>query len=421
MRLLLQGMVLVLSFLPSFAWPNDGNEPATEPLLEEYADPALANFVRSVVETNPRVQAARAAMDASRSRQSAAGMPLYNPELDAGYESAVDDTWEVGIGQTFDWSGKRKARERVAASDRHASEAVYESVRRIVAVDLLSGMAAFQTGKQRHSLAAERVSIMQDFAELAQRRFDAGDLTQVEADLATLASIDAQIQFATAAARLAEATQSVRSLTLATAADQWPAINSDLPRAATIDDPQRFVLNLPEIQVAQRRLDAANASIEMRESEQKPDPTLNLRGGREEDSTLVGINLSIPLYIRNNYRFEVSAAVSERDQAQQIFDDQVRHAYARLLGASERYQLSREAWEGWQQMGEASLQRQVDLLQQLWEAGELSTTDYLVQIKQTLDTRGSALDLELTLWNAWFEWLEATGLADKWLGLEQSP
>ena len=421
MRLLIQGMVLIVSIFPILVWSNDEIEPTDKLILQKYTDPALSAFVRTVVETNPRVQAARAALEASRALESAAGRPLYNPELEADYESAVDETWEIGIGQTFDWSGKRKAREQVASSDRHASEAVYETVRRNIAVDLLSGLAGFQTGKQRDSLAVERVRIMKDFAELAQRRFTAGDLTQVEADLATLASIDAQIQRATAAADLAEATQSVRSLTLATAADQWPTINSDLPLAVMISDPQRFVLNLPEIQVAQRRLDVANAAIEMRKTERKPDPTLSLRGGREDDSTLVGINLSIPLYIRNNYKFEVSAAVAERDQVQQIFDDQIRHAYVRLLSASERYQLSREAWEGWQRIGQASLQRQVDLLQRLWESGELSTTDYLVQLQQTLDTRWNALDLELTMWDAWFEWLAATGLADNWLGLEKSP
>ena len=359
MRLPIQGMALILSFLPIIAWPNNEIRPTENLLFERHPDPALSEFVRTVVETNPRVQAARAALEASRAYESAAGRPLYNPELEAGYESAVDDTWEVGIGQTFDWSGKRKARERVAASDRYASEAAYDAVRREISVNLLSGLAAFQTGKQRDSLAAERVEIMEDFSELAQRRFAAGDLTQVEADLATLASVDAQIQRATAAADLAEATQVVRSLTLASASDQWPMIDTNLPRAATIDDPQRFVLSLPEIQVAQRRLDAANAAIELRESERKPDPRLSLRGGREDDSTLVGINLSIPLYIRNNYKFEVSAAVAERDQVQQIFDDNLRHAYARLLSASERYQLSRDAWEGWQRIGQASLQRPV--------------------------------------------------------------
>jgi cobalt-zinc-cadmium efflux system outer membrane protein len=176
------------------------------------------------------------------------------------------------------------------------------------------------------------------------------------------------------------------------------------------------VLALPEVQVAQRRVDAANALVELRERERKPDPTVQVRGGREADSTLVGVNLSIPLYIRNSHKYEVTAAMAERDQVQQLADDLMRRAYSRYLSATERYQLSRDAWQDWQQTGQFSLQRQGDLLRRLWEAGEISTTDFLVQVQQTLDTRENALDLELAMWNAWFEWLAASGQVDKWLG-----
>ncbi len=421
MRLKTPGMVFILTLLPIFAWSDNRIETVEDQLIQKYSDPALSSFVRAVVNTNPRVQAARAALDASRAFESAAGRPLYNPELEADYESAADRTWEVGIGQTLDWSGKRKARQKVAAMDRHASEAMFEDVRRNVAIDLLSGLAAFQTEEHRKSLAIERASIMEDFASLAQRRFSAGDLNQVEADLATLASIDAQIQRATAAGKLAEATQEVRSINSNSNADQWPVIRSELPLIANVPDPEVFVVDLPEIRAARRDLDTANATIEMRESERKPDPTLSIRGGREDDSSLVGVNLSIPLYIRNRFNFEVSVAIAQRDQAQQVLNDQVRRASARLLSASERYQISRKAWDSWQQVGQASLQRQVELLQRLWESGELSTTDFLVQIRQTLDTRENALDLELTMWNSWFEWLAASGQVYAWLGQEKSP
>lgn len=58
------------------------------------------------------------------------------------------------------------------------------------------------------------------------------------------------------------------------------------------------------------------------------------------------------------------------------------------------------------------------MLRRLWEAGEISTTDFLVQLRQTLDTRENALDLELAMWRAWFEWLAASGQVEAWLGLE---
>ncbi len=406
-----------LSFIAPLTVRAAENNPTTDNVvIEMYSDPALIAFVQTVVKANPGVQAARAALAAGRSLESAAARPLYNPELEADYENAVDDTWYLGIGQTFDWSGKREARGLVATADRLAREAQYRAVRRAVTVELLAGLALYQTGMERHALADERVQLMRDFAKLAQRRFAAGDLNQVEADLATLVLTDAQIRMATAAANLAEARQAVRNLTINSTPDQWPSIDTQLPMIPAISDPQSLVLALPEVRAAQRRVEAANALVDLREREQRPDPTVSLRGGREARSNLVGVNLSIPLYIRNRFKFEASAALAERDQAQQIADDLLRRAYARYISASERYGYSHKAWLGWEQTGQVSLQRQGELLQRLWEAGELSTTDFLVQLRQTLDTRESALDLRQTMWRAWFEWLAASGQVDAWLG-----
>lgn len=421
MRIPTFGLVALVGCQSLFIWPDavwsdQGNTPVEPQVLEELADPSLGTFVRIVVNANPRYRAAQAALQASKANESAAGRPLYNPALEADYENAVDQTWQVGIGQALDWSGKRDARSAVATSDRSGMEVQILATKRELAVQLLSGLRQYQTGVQRELLASERVRVMQDFADLAQRRFKAGDLNQVEVDLANLAFLDAKIQRATAATELAEARQAVRNIAQNSTPDQWPFIDPKPPLIPAFDDPQSIVLALPEVQVAQRRVDTANAVAELRDRERRPDPTVQVRGGMEADSTLVGVNLSIPLYIRNSYKFEVTAALAERDQVQQLADDLLRRAYSRYLSATERYQVSRNAWQDWKQTGEFSLQRQGDLLRRLWEAREISATEFLVQVRQTLDTRESALDLELAMWNAWFEWLAASGQVDKWLG-----
>ncbi len=412
---------LPLSIWPISAWPEQGDNLVGAEFFATHPDPSLGAFVQSVVDSNPRVRAAQAALAASQARESGASRPVYNPQFEADYEDAVDKTWAVGIGQTLDWSGKRNARSSIASSDRNVVEAQYLGIRRELTVELLSGLTQYQAGAQRESLAAERVQVMRDFAELAQKRFATGDLNQVEADLATLASLDAKIQRATAAAALAEARQAVRNIAQNATPDQWPSIDAKLPLMPAFGDPQSLVLALPEVQAAQRRVDVANAVVELRQLERKPDPTLSVRGGKEADSALVGINLSIPLYIRNSFKYEASAAIAERDQAQQLADDLLRRAYSRFVSATERYRLSRAAWQDWQRTGQTSLQRQGDVLRRLWEAGELSTTDFLVQVRQTLDTRENALNLELAMWRAWFEWLAASGQVDKWLGQERTP
>lgn len=382
------------------------------------ADPALIQFVQAVVETNPRVQAARAALDASGSLRDAASRPLYNPQLSLDAENGDLKTRAVGISQTLDWAGKRSARTAVAESDRLVVEAEYRAARWAVTVDLLDGLAQHQTGAERERLAESRRVLMDEFATLAKRRFEAGDLNQVEFSLANLAATDARIQKATAGAALAEARQAVRNLTPRSAPERWPTLPLQMPALPpNAEDPQSLVLELPEVMAVRREVDAANATVTLRERERRPDPTVSLAGGREGSDDLIGINVSIPLFVRNRFSNEVAAALAERRQAQQIANDVMQRAYARIIGAAERYELSRGAWTDWQQTGQTSLENQTEQLRILWQAGELSTADFLVQLRQTLDVQESALDLRQALWRAWFEWLVASGQVDAWLGL----
>jgi cobalt-zinc-cadmium efflux system outer membrane protein len=381
------------------------------------ADPTLIQFVQSVVESNPRVQAARAAVEASGAFRDAASRPLYNPELSIDAENTDIETRTLGISQTLDWGGKRKARTAVAESDRLVVEAEYLAARWDITVELLDGLAQHQTGVERDALAKSRRQLMDEFAALAQRRFDAGDLARVELDLARLASTDARIQKATAGAGLAEARQAVRNLTPRSAAAQWPTLPDALPALPKgAEDPRSLVLALPEVLAARREVETADAVVELRRRERRPDPTLSLTGGDEDGESLVGVNVTIPLYVRNRFSHEVTAALAERSQAQRLADDVMQRAHARLVSAAERYELSRGAWGDWASTGQASLTRQTEQLKRLWQAGELSTTDYLVQLTATLDVQESALDLREALWRAWFEWLWASGQVDAWLG-----
>ncbi len=382
-----------------------------------HADPALTHFVQTVVDANPRVQAARAALEASGAFRDASARPLYNPQLSLNAENGDVERRAVGISQTLDWGGKRKARAAVAESDRLVVEAQYLEARWAVTVELLNGLAMHQTGTERDALAAARRQLMNDFAALAERRFEAGDLNQVEVNLARLAATEARIQKATAAASLAEARQAVRNLTPRSSAQQWPLLALTMPALpASATDPHSLVLALPEVMAAQRQVASADAVVELRRREKRPDPTVSLAGGEEGGEALIGLNVTIPLFVRNRFSHQVTAAMAERSQVSQLADDIMQRAHARVVSASERYDLSRGAWMDWERTGQTSLAQQTEQLQTLWEAGEIGTTDYLVQLRQTLDVQESALDLRQTLWRAWFEWLWASGQVDAWFG-----
>jgi cobalt-zinc-cadmium efflux system outer membrane protein len=417
MRLPQTLLALLLSGIATISSPAIAAD--TEVTAGEWSDPVLSRFVQSVVETNPRVRAARASIDGSQALRNAAAQPLYNPEINLDAENADIETRTIGISQTIDWAGKRVARTTVAESDQLAAEADYKIARWEVIVELLNGLAQYQTGMQKNNLAITRHTLMQDFYRLAQRRFDAGDIAQTELELAHLASTEANIQTATAGTSLAEARQAVFGLTSPSNSESWPSLPDIFPRLPeNYMDPMALVEELPRVIAARQRVASADALVELRRVERRPDPTLSLRGGEADGEALIGLNLTVPLFVRNRFNHQVSAAMAERNRVEEVADDIFRRSYARVVSAAERYTLSRDAWGVWQQSGSASLVRQAEQLERLWQAGEISTTDYLVQLSATLNIQESALELKESLWRAWFEWLLASGKVDALLDLD---
>ena len=85
--------------------------------------PVLFEFIEQVTIDHPDLKASEAALAAARARALGKSRAIYNPEIEVGYENAAEVTKEIGLSQTFDWSGKRKARKGVGRAELEAAEA----------------------------------------------------------------------------------------------------------------------------------------------------------------------------------------------------------------------------------------------------------------------------------------------------------
>ena len=381
---------------------------------------ALTMMVRTVLENHPSVLAARSELDVTQARESAADQPLYNPELDVEYEGAGDiSTKMLGISQAIDWGNKRKARTRVAALGRERMAAELEGMRQELAAELLNALADYHTKAELADLAEQRSSLMKRFLKLATQQQQAGDLGQVALDLARLAYTEAKLQRVRVVGAQVQAEQALKGLT-----DEppggWPVLPA-IPSTLSLDlvNIDTLLEQLPVLRAARTQITRARAAVELSRRERKADPTIGLRGGREGAENLIGLNLSIPLFVRNSFNAEVDASNAQVIQREQSAHNIYRTSRSRLIVSVQRYELMRQAWNDWLQTGQTSLESQVQLLERLWRVGELSTADYLVQVKQTLDTRTAATELYGSLWQAWFQWLIASGQTESWLGLKE--
>ena len=374
----------------------------------------LAQWLQGRVDAHPEVRAAEAGLQAAQARLRAAGKALFNPQLDLEVEEGEVKTSQIGLSQEIDWGDQRGSRSRVAEHRQQAASLAYRQTRHEVAARLLTALAEWDSAQSIQQLAQQRLELMSRFAELARLRQQAGDLSQVEADLATLALSEARFQAAIAASQQAASEQTLLALT--GGERNFPALLKQLPvlqlQEAELD---ALLQQLPAVQAARAQLAAARAGVELARSEASANPTLGLRGGKEGDVSLIAFNLSIPLQLRNNFQAEVDAANAEYLSARSEADNVYRQADSRLRTALRAYQLSLAAWQSWLQTGERSLSTQISLLQRLWQTGELSTTDYLVQLKQALDTQAVAYEQRSMMWRDWAEWLRASGRIQQWL------
>ncbi len=382
----------------------------------------LSDAVRAAWATHPGAVAAEQTLAAARARADAAAQPLYNPELEFDVEDeGADRTMTAGIGMTLDLFGKRRARAAAGDAAFALAEAQAHLRRGTFAQAWLHGWAERQAAQHRVQLGAQRVSLVQRFADLADKQLRVGDISSLERDLALLARDQTLAEQATLLADAAAADEAFRVVgglperTLTASADEVP------PVLTLADENLRDV---PEQRIAMAQSLQAERLVTVAERDRRADPTLSLRGGQVDlgptSDNVIGLTVTVPLFVRNSYRAEGVAAQADSAAAaaeQQLVSLQVR---ARAERARVTYTAVRDAWALWAKSPGTDVEARADLLERLWRAGEISTADYLIQLQQTLDTALAGADLQGRVWRAYVDALYATGQLDAWIGFEHS-
>ena len=405
-RLCICGMMWAISTMPTASLADQG-EPAR---LE-----ALAKILQRAIASNLEIQAARAGLDSLRARLAGSRLPLNNPQLEFEAEQSDVETYRLGISQTIDWHDKQAVLSKVAETELHAAEAELAGLELNRSAELLKAIGAIWLHSEIDRLATRRIQALEHFTRLVEQRRLAGDIPQADLELARLALTEAVLEQADHAADLAEARQAYFALS-GERSDQSIRLPEQLPDLPHRDRTLEEIAGAhPQVRSAHLAALTAHARVQAIAQENRPDPNLGLVAGREDDQTILGVRVSLPLQLRNRFQAQVQASQAETIQAEQVAMQAYRKTLASLIGAEERYRLISRAWSVWISQGLPSLSKHARLLENQWHAGESSTTDYLLQVKQSLDTRIAGTRMEGRRWNVWVEWLSASDSLQSWL------
>lgn len=390
----------------------------------EAASAPLRQALQTAWQQHPDYRATEAQLTAARARLDAAAQPLYNPELQiAGGDEGPDRTTSAGLNLALDLSGKRRVRRDAASARVDLATAEARCRRRDFVHQWLTANSEWQAARARSDTGERRLALVARFAELAKRQYAADDISGLERDLAQLARDEAQAEQSQWRVAQADAEARFRRLDRdAAAATNWPTEALTAPAGA-----DRDLQALPDWQAAEAAAIAAEREITVARRNRIADPVIGAYGGRKQydgggpSDRVYGFTLTVPLFVRNAYRAEVAAAQADADVAQAELQRVALELEAERRRATDSYAAAFAAWNRWKDSPGTDVERRAGLLERLWREGELSTADYLLQIKQTLDTQLAGADLQARLWRTYFDYLAATGRLEGWAGLERTP
>ncbi|NOX75422.1 MAG: TolC family protein, partial [Gammaproteobacteria bacterium] len=348
-------------------------------------------------------------------RAEGADKPLHNPALAVDAQRTNINTTTFGLSQTLDWSDKRGAFVDIAEQELKAAESGFRETRQRVAVEAFEALVRYFTAHEMQTLAMRRSELMKGFIDAVEQRRAAGDLGALDVTLAQVVYSEALMAQASSESERAEAKADLLAVS-GLAADRWPQLPNELAPPPRQADPA-LLENLPQLAVLRNRMDAARARIKLAQRQGRVDPTLGIRAGREASENLLALSIEIPLFVRNNFKTVARAASQDAVVEEQIYRDAHRRARAQLNGALSRFENTSRAWRNWAATGQQALHRQMSLLEQMWQAGELTATDFLIQAKQNIDTQTTATTLMGDVWQSAIGWLAASGQIESWLGL----
>jgi cobalt-zinc-cadmium efflux system outer membrane protein len=381
----------------------------------------LDRVVGEALAKSPEVATARAEETGAEGELSADARWLReNPELEAEYGTDAVTQQEgerrlsIAISQTLEVAGQRGLRKERAEAALAAARARRREVELRVAREVVDAAAEWMRREAHARLAEEALAAARTLEQAATRRFEAGDVPELERNAAALERARAE---ARAALARAEAASTRASLYRFFGRAATVPLKFELEATPVPEEPRA---DLPELAAARSEAEAARAEVELLRRERFPDPTVSLGYEREtrpeahatgsdlHTGSMLVARLSVPLPLWDRNQGELAAARARRAAREAERERREREVEAERVSAREAYEAARAA-EAVLTAALPGVERNLSLIQRAYEAGELGLDALLLARDRAFAARGEAIDAASALVRARTALLRASG------------
>ncbi len=378
-------------------------------------DKRWASWLLAISSKLPAMQSLDNSNKAAEWDYKAGKKPLYNPELELDYDDSDVQEYGVGIRQTLDFSGKRKAFSAKADANYTLAKIGITQKKENILANAVHALIGYEEAKSLLALVEEQERILGSMQKIIVKRQQVGDVSQLDVDLSLLSLsenlqriAELEIAFNRAKAEL--------YATLAIDDALFPVPSGKLWQSGIVKQNVNIWLQKsPAFIAAQQTVAVTRSAVSLAKANKKSDPTIGLRAINERYQDYVAVSISFPINIRNSYSAEYRAAQERLLQAELEFTSVRREIAGDLVEKQNNYLSQLKHWLTWQSLGVSSTADSRKRIEQQWAIGDISTSEYLFVLQQQANASLAGLRLESSLEHAWVEWLLSTLEVESWL------
>lgn len=347
----------------------------------------------------PIALSSSARIDEARSRLVGASVLFReNPvvESEIGRRNTADgrnlEEFDIAVAQPFELGGKRSARiaEARAGIEREGALAA-NSVRELLR-DV--SIAYFRTiaAQRRVAIAKAAKDVADELLQISERRFQAGDIAQLELNLARNGAARATAELKAAEAEEVLSYSLIRGL-LGMRGDEALSIEGSLEQTPGVES-EYFALieSRPDIRALEAELREAQAVGSLGRALRVPDLILGVRQKREEGANAVVGTIGINLPVFNRGQEQTALAVA-RSRRVEIELNALRNLIRGQISAA--LDVSRRKSDAVSELGRTVLPRLGEnerLTIRSYEEGEIGLAELLLIRRETFETRREYVD-----------------------------
>ena len=382
----------------------------------------IGEAVGTALKNNPSIQAARLEEGAAQGRLDQAGLLLKsNPVIEGslsrketlpdGGEKAKN--YEVRLSQEFELAGQRGLRVDAARSGREKTLLDIRDRERVLIAAVKDAFARALAANRKIDLTEEAVRLQEELAASAAVKFQTGDISALEQNLA-----DVELGKSRRDRMLAERERREALLGLQELLGLKPSLSFSIEGELPTETPAIPDRDTIRDAVAQQRSDAQSAAAEVQQAKaamklagRDAIPSVTVSGFYNHDTWLneAGVMLSFPLPFFDRKQADRKEAAAKAGQAlikqaslERTIDRELEETHANLVAAADELSLFKK-----DVLGKAM--ENLSLMNLAFKEGKFGFFEVRLAQKDTIDAQFAYLESQVRLQLALNAWEKATG------------